>query len=87
MKLRSVWVLLRVVGPGVVAAIAGLAVYPDGFQSVANGLRQSYSGGRKALAKAFASGSDEDFHEWRKALPPPWPRGGFSHWRPARGGP
>ena len=53
-------------------AMAGLAVYPDGFQSVAKGLRQSYRGGRKALAKAFASGSAEDFHEWRKALQHHW---------------
>src|SRR6185437_13892719 len=36
------------------------------------GLRQSYRGGRKALAKAFASGSAEDFHEWRKALQHHW---------------
>jgi CHAD domain-containing protein len=53
-------------------AMAGLAVYPDGFQSVAKGLRQSYRGGRKALAKAFASGSDEDFHKWRKTLQYHW---------------
>jgi CHAD domain-containing protein len=53
-------------------AVASLAVYPDGFQSVAKGLRQSYRGGRRALAKAFANGSDEDFHEWRKTLQHHW---------------
>ena len=58
--------------PALRPAMAGLAVYPDGFQSVAKGLRQSYRGGRKALAKAFASGSDEDFHEWRKTLQHHW---------------
>ncbi len=53
-------------------ALTRLAVYPDGFQSVTKGLRQSYSGGRKALAKAFVSGSAEDFHEWRKTLQHHW---------------
>jgi CHAD domain-containing protein len=53
-------------------ALTRLAVYPDGFQSVAKGLRQSYSGGREALAKAFASGSADDFHEWRKTLQHHW---------------
>jgi hypothetical protein len=57
---------------GIRSAMAGLAVYPDGFQSVAKGLHQSYRGGRKALAKAFASGSAEDFHEWRKTLQHHW---------------
>jgi CHAD domain-containing protein len=53
-------------------AMANLAVYPDDFRPVANGLRQSYRGGRKAFASAFASGSDEDFHEWRKTLQHHW---------------
>jgi CHAD domain-containing protein len=57
---------------GIRPALTRLAVYPDGFQSVAKGLRESYSGGRKALAKAFASGSAEDFHEWRKTLQHHW---------------
>lgn len=53
-------------------AMATLAVYPDAFQSVAKGLRQSYRSGRKAFAHAFANGSDEDFHEWRKTLQHHW---------------
>jgi CHAD domain-containing protein len=53
-------------------AMANLAVYPDAFQPVARGLRESYRSGRKAFAHAFASGSDEDFHEWRKTLQHHW---------------
>jgi len=53
-------------------AMASLAVYPDGFQPVAKGLRESYRSGRKAFTQAFASGSDEDFHEWRKTLQHHW---------------
>jgi CHAD domain-containing protein len=53
-------------------AMASLAVYPDGFQPVAKGLRESYRSGRKAFAHAVASGSDEDFHEWRKTLQHHW---------------
>ncbi len=53
-------------------ALANLAVYPDVFQPVALGLRESYRSGRKAFAKAFATGRDEDFHEWRKTLQHHW---------------
>jgi CHAD domain-containing protein len=53
-------------------AMASLAVYPDGFQPVAKGLRESYRSGRNAFTQAFASGSDEDFHEWRKTLQHHW---------------
>jgi hypothetical protein len=35
-------------------------------------LRESYRGGRKAFAQAFATGNDEDFHEWRKTLQHHW---------------
>ena len=45
---------------------------PTISSSVAKGLRQSYRGGRKAFAQAFATGSDEDFHEWRKTLQHHW---------------
>jgi CHAD domain-containing protein len=57
---------------GLRPAMAGLAVYPDDFGPIAKGLRESYRGGRKAFASAVASGSDEDFHEWRKTLQHHW---------------
>lgn len=53
-------------------AMAGLAVYPDDFAPIGSGLRESYRGGRKAFARAFAHGGDEDFHEWRKTLQHHW---------------
>ena len=53
-------------------AMANLAVYPDDFSPIAKGLRESYRGGRKAFAQAFATGNDEDFHEWRKTLQHHW---------------
>lgn len=53
-------------------AMANLAVYPDNFTPVAKGLRDSYRHGRKAFARAFATGRDEDFHEWRKTLQHHW---------------
>ncbi|HYB05785.1 MAG TPA: CHAD domain-containing protein [Methyloceanibacter sp.] len=53
-------------------AMANLAIYPNAFGPVAMGLRDSYRSGRKAFARAFASGRDEDFHEWRKTLQHHW---------------
>jgi CHAD domain-containing protein len=53
-------------------AMANLAVYPDDFTSIAKGLCDSYRDGRKAFTRAFATGSDEDFHEWRKTLQHHW---------------
>jgi len=53
-------------------AMANLAVYPDAFVPVALGLRDSYRSGRKAFARAISTGSDEDFHEWRKTLQHHW---------------
>jgi CHAD domain-containing protein len=52
--------------------VANLAVYPDDFSPVAKGLRDSYRNGRQAFARAFASGDDEDFHDWRKTLQHHW---------------
>lgn len=57
---------------GLRPAIAKLAVYPDNFQPIAKGLRESYRGARKTFAQAFASGDDEDFHDWRKTLQYHW---------------
>jgi CHAD domain-containing protein len=54
-----------------------------GFDGLASGLRRIYGQGRKAEARAYASRTDEDFHEWRKRskdlrygtelLAPVWP--------------
>src|SRR6478735_980281 len=57
---------------GLRPAMANLAVYPDAFVPVALGLRDSYRSGRKAFARAIDSGSDNDFHEWRKTLQYHW---------------
>lgn len=57
---------------GLRPAIGNLAVYPDGFEPVARGLRNSYRGARKAFADAFKSGDDEAFHDWRKTLQRHW---------------
>jgi len=53
-------------------ALSGLAVYPDNFQPVAAGLHASYRSARKAFARAFETGSVEDFHDWRKTLQHHW---------------
>jgi len=57
---------------GLRPAMANLAVYPDGFEPVARGLRDSYRGARKTFAQAFESGDDEGFHDWRKTLQRHW---------------
>ena len=53
-------------------AVAGLAIYPDDFQVIAEGLRLRYKAERKDFAEAFATGHDEDFHEWRKGVQHHW---------------
>jgi hypothetical protein len=53
-------------------AVAGLAIYPDDFKVVAEGLQLRYKAARKAFAEAFATGHDEDFHEWRKGVQHHW---------------
>jgi hypothetical protein len=53
-------------------AVAGLAIYPDDFKVVAEGLRLRYKAARRAFAEAFATGHDEDFHEWRKGVQHHW---------------
>jgi CHAD domain-containing protein len=53
-------------------AFAGLAVYPDNFHSVAEGLRLRYRATRKAFGLAFATGTDKDFHDWRKGVQHHW---------------
>lgn len=43
-----------------------------GFKAIAGGLAQVYGQGHKAFARAYASGDDEDFHEWRKQVKYHW---------------
>ncbi len=43
-----------------------------GFKAIAGGLKKVYGRGRKAFAKASASGDDGDFHEWRKQVKYHW---------------
>ncbi len=57
---------------GLRPALANLAVYPDGFEPVARGLRDSYRSARKAFALAFEGRDDEAFHDWRKTLQRHW---------------
>jgi hypothetical protein len=53
-------------------ALAGLAVYPDDFRSLAKGLRQCYRAARQAFHHAFAEARDEELHEWRKGVQHHW---------------
>jgi CHAD domain-containing protein len=57
---------------GLRPAMANLAVYPDAFRPVAQGLRDSYRAGRSAFKHAFATRDDEAFHDWRKTLQRHW---------------
>jgi CHAD domain-containing protein len=57
---------------GLRPTMASLAVYPDTFEPIALGLRASYREGRKAFDRAFESGDDERFHDWRKTLQQHW---------------
>jgi hypothetical protein len=51
---------------------AGLAVYPDDFTPVSEGLRRCYREARKSFGLAFASDRAEDVHEWRKSVQHHW---------------
>jgi CHAD domain-containing protein len=53
-------------------AFAGLAVYPDSFRSLAKGLRRGYRATRTAFQHAYATGHDEDLHDWRKGVQHHW---------------
>ena len=53
-------------------AMANLVIYPEGFQSIAEGLRASYLEGRKAFDRAFETGEDDAFHDWRKTIQHHW---------------
>lgn len=43
-----------------------------GFTRISKGLQRSYRDGRRAFARAYAMGQDEDFHEWRKGVQQHW---------------
>lgn len=49
-----------------------LALEPAGFSVIERGLETCYRKGRHALAAAYDDGSDETFHEWRKAVQLHW---------------
>lgn len=53
-------------------AFAGLAVYPDGFAPLADGLRRCYRATRKSFNHAYATSHAEDLHEWRKGVQHHW---------------
>ncbi|MFO7477625.1 MAG: CHAD domain-containing protein [Methyloceanibacter sp.] len=53
-------------------AFAGLAVYPDDFSALSNGLRLCYRASRQAFRHAFAPERDEELHEWRKGVQHHW---------------
>ncbi len=49
-----------------------LTLDPDSFATIEQGLAMSYRSGRKAFARAYAEGTDEAFHEWRKTVQQHW---------------
>ncbi len=51
---------------------AGLAVYPDDFSPIAEGLRRCYREARLAFRHSLSSDSAEGVHEWRKGVQHHW---------------
>jgi CHAD domain-containing protein len=51
---------------------AGLAVYPDDFSPLAEGLKRCYREARQAFRHSVASDSAEDVHQWRKGVQHHW---------------
>lgn len=45
---------------------------PDDFSILESGLERVYTRGRKAMARAYAAPTPEDFHEWRKCVKYLW---------------
>jgi CHAD domain-containing protein len=45
---------------------------PHGFGLIERGLADTYAGARRAFARAYADGSSEDFHDWRKLTKDHW---------------
>ncbi len=55
------------------AAFEALPVRADGLTPLAEGLRETYAGGRGAMKHAYRAGvDDEAFHEWRKHVQRHW---------------
>jgi CHAD domain-containing protein len=52
--------------------LAGLAIHPDDFTPLAKGLKHCYRATRRSYELAFATGNDDDFHEWRKDVQRHW---------------
>lgn len=44
------------------------APHRGGWRALRGGLRDTYRWGRRSLARAYRSGGDDAFHEWRKAV-------------------
>lgn len=53
-------------------SFAGLAVHPDSFHPLAEGLRRSYRATRNAFRHAAAGDCDEEHHDWRKGVQRHW---------------
>ena len=51
---------------------AGLAIYPDDFTPLAEGLKRCYREARQAFRHSLASDSAEDVHQWRKGVQHHW---------------
>jgi CHAD domain-containing protein len=53
-------------------AFSGLAVYPDNFHALADGLRRCYRTTRRSFRHAYATERAEDLHDWRKGVQHHW---------------
>lgn len=51
---------------------AHLEITGSGFEAIGPGLEVSYRRGRRTFRAAYAEGSDESFHEWRKSVQLHW---------------
>lgn len=49
-----------------------LKIAPESFETLERGLVRNYRRGRDAFDVAYAEGSDEDFHAWRKCVQVHW---------------
>ncbi len=49
-----------------------LKIMGRGFEAVGPGLEASYRKGRRTLRAAYAEGSDDSFHDWRKCVQQHW---------------
>ncbi len=52
--------------------VARWTLTADGFDALAGGLAKTYRRGRRAMARAYASGDSVDFHDWRKRVKYHW---------------